>query len=294
MKYYIVYSIVFIIMVLSGCSSTGSLHENKVADSLGTTSEQQSTKKEATQSILKKESTTIGKQLYSAVVIKNIDGDTVKIHVNGHEETVRMLCIDTPETHHPRLGVQPFGPEAAEFTKETLFPGREIQIETGIGGGRDKYGRLLAYIYIDGKMFNEMLLQKGLARVAYVYAPNTKYVDEFYNIQKKAQAAGTGIWSIENYAREDGFHNDFAQGKHIDATPNMNAPSQHLTKENLQNNSSDDIESTSQCRGNIKGNANSLVYHVPGGAYYDSVQAHIVWFCSEQEAQNAGYRKSKR
>jgi endonuclease YncB( thermonuclease family) len=52
---------------------------------------------------------------------------------------------------------------------------------------------------------NEILLEQGLARVAYIYAPNTQYVDEFYAIQKKAQKKGVGIWSIENYAQEDGY-----------------------------------------------------------------------------------------
>ncbi|MDQ0226889.1 thermonuclease family protein [Metabacillus niabensis] len=64
---------------------------------------------------------------------------------------------------------------------------------------------MLAYVYIDNTMVNEQLLEKGLARVAYVYEPNTKYVDEFYEIQKNAMEQEIGIWSIENYATEDGF-----------------------------------------------------------------------------------------
>lgn len=55
-------------------------------------------------------------------------------------------------------------------------------------------------------MVNETLLEKGLARVAYVYAPNTRYVDEFREIQSKTQKQAIGIWSIENYVQEDGFH----------------------------------------------------------------------------------------
>lgn len=227
--------------------------------------------------------------LISAQIIKNVDGDTVVIRMDGKEEKVRMLCVDTPETHHPRLGVQPFGPEAADFTKKILYVGRNVQIEEGIGGGRDKYGRLLAYIYVDGKMFNETLLEKGLARVAYIYAPNTKYVDEFYAIQKKAQNEGLGIWSIENYARDDGYHADKAQDS------NTPAASTNQTKSNqFENNPSDDQETNLKCKGKIKGNANSHVYHVPGGAYYESTKDNIVWFCTEQDAQKAGYHKSKK
>lgn len=143
--------------------------------------------------------------LYKAEVIRNIDGDTIVISLKGKEETVRLLCVDTPETQHPRLGVQPFGPEASDFAKTVLHKGKKIEVEPGINWGRDKYGRLLAYLYVDGKMFNELLLEKGLARVAYVYPPNTKYVDRFYDIQDKAKKKGAGIWSIENYATDDGY-----------------------------------------------------------------------------------------
>ncbi|MCI1694749.1 thermonuclease family protein [Aneurinibacillus aneurinilyticus] len=142
----------------------------------------------------------------SATILSVTDGDTMKIKVNGKNETVRLLLVDTPETKHPNKPVQPFGPEASAFAKKTL-EGKNVQIEMDVSE-RDKYGRLLVYLWVDGKMFNEMLLEKGLARVAYVYPPNVKYVDPFREIQKKAQIAGLGIWSIENYVQKDGFHPD--------------------------------------------------------------------------------------
>jgi micrococcal nuclease len=144
------------------------------------------------------------KKLIDAKIVKVVDGDTMDILINNKKETVRLLLVDTPETVHPTKPVEPFGPEASKFAKETLT-GKDIKIEMDVSD-RDKYGRLLAYLYIDNKMFNEMLLEKGLARVAYVYPPNIKYVDHFRDIQKKAQVSGIGIWSIENYAQEDGFH----------------------------------------------------------------------------------------
>lgn len=229
------------------------------------------------------------KKLLPATIVKNVDGDTINISLNGKIEKVRMLCVDTPETHHPRLGVQPFGPEASAYTQKILPVGTKVEIEPGIGDGRDKYGRLLAYIYVNGKMFNEMLLEQGLARVAYIYAPNTQYVDEFYAIQKKAQKKGVGIWSIENYAQEDGYNTDDVD-KPKDKSTNSKAPSGN----NYQNNPSDDQETNLDCKGKIKGNANSHIYHVPGGSFYDSTTDNIVWFCSEKEAQDKGYRKSKR
>lgn len=161
--------------------------------------------------------------------------------------------------------MQPFGPEASQFAKETL-EGKEVELEFDVSE-RDKYGRLLAYVWIDGKMFNEMLLEKGLARVAYVFAPNTKYVDRFYEIQKKAQKEGIGIWSIENYVQEDGFQS-------------INADS--LNKE--ENNENEDCL--------IKGNINSKgekIYHTPDSPSYEQTKPEM-WFCTEEEAQAAGFR----
>lgn len=144
-------------------------------------------------------------RVVNATVVKNIDGDTLKVKLeNGKEETVRFLLVDTPETKHPRLGVQPFGPEASAFTKKYASVGKQIQLELDVSE-REKYGRLLAYVWVDGQMLNRMLIDQGLARVAYVYAPNTKYVDYLREAQKKAQAAKKGIWSVENYATDSGF-----------------------------------------------------------------------------------------
>ncbi|MEH7333464.1 thermonuclease family protein [Neobacillus drentensis] len=275
---------VMITFILSGCSS-------------GEVAEKVKTEKNSTPPVVHNEKEPSSteevnkKNLLPSTIVKNIDGDTVEVNLNGKVEKIRMLCVDTPETHHPRLGVQPFGPEASAYTKKILSVGTKIEIEPGIGNGRDKYGRLLAYIYVNGKMFNEMLLDQGLARVAYIYAPNTKYVDEFYAIQKEAQKKGIGIWSIENYAQEDGYHASNAQGTKEKAPASQPGTS---AKSNFQNNPNDDQESNLGCKGKIKGNANSHIYHVPGGSYYVSTNDNIVWFCTEKEAQDAGYHKSKR
>jgi micrococcal nuclease len=134
-------------------------------------------------------------------VVRNIDGDTLKVRLkNGKEESVRFLLVDTPETKHPKLGVQLFGPEASAFTKQIAPVGKDITLELDVSE-REKYGRLLAYVWVEGQ-----LIEQGLARVGYIYAPNTKYVDYLREIQTKAQQAKRGIWSVENYATEKGFN----------------------------------------------------------------------------------------
>ena len=142
-------------------------------------------------------------------LVKTIDGDTIKIRYEGKEQNVRYLLIDTPETNHPRLGKQPFGDQAKERNRELLANG-EVSIEFDIGPRTDKYGRLLAYVYVDGESVEEKLLEEGLARVAYVYPPNTRHLDRFEKAEKRAKDKGIGIWSIEDYATDRGFDNEKA------------------------------------------------------------------------------------
>ncbi|MYL35551.1 thermonuclease family protein [Pontibacillus yanchengensis] len=142
----------------------------------------------------------------SATVTRVVDGDTIEVNVDGETEDVRMLLVDTPETKHPSKPVQPFGPEASEFAKEKLS-GKEITLEFD-GPKRDKYDRLLAYVWVDDKNFNKMLLEEGLARYAYVYDPPYTYSQEFMKAQNRAKDAEKGIWSIDGYVTEDGFNSD--------------------------------------------------------------------------------------
>ena len=127
-----------------------------------------------------------------------------------------MVLVDTPETVHPGKPKQPFGSEASAFAKETL-EGKKVRLESDVSG-RDRYGRILAYVYINDRMFNEMLLEKGLARVA-VYPPDVKYVDRFRELQQKARKAKLGIWSIEDYASDNGYDDSKAPKTEADGTP---------------------------------------------------------------------------
>ncbi|MCY9399762.1 thermonuclease family protein [Bacillus haynesii] len=132
--------------------------------------------------------------LISAEVVNVVDGDTIDVRLkSGKQERVRFILVDTPETVHPKKGEEPFGREASDFTKKTLS-GQKVDLKLGVQE-RDKYGRLLAYVYLkDGTMINELLLQKGLARVA-VFPPNTEFVDQFRDIEVQAKKEYKGIWS---------------------------------------------------------------------------------------------------
>lgn len=159
-------------------------------------------------------------------LVKTIDGDTIKVLYNGEERNVRYLLIDTPETNHPRLGKQPFGEEAKERNRQLVNSG-SLTLEFDVGERFDKYDRLLAYVYVDGKSVQETLLAEGLARVAYVYPPNTRHLTPYEEVQAVAKQKALGIWSVENYATDSGFDSDAVPAK--PATSSGGASTQPVT-----------------------------------------------------------------
>lgn len=143
--------------------------------------------------------------IQKAVITDVVDGDTIKVYFDGKEETVRLLLIDTPETVKPNTPVQPFGEEASDYMRRRLIKDTVVELEFGIEV-RDKYNRLLAYVFKDGDFINEELVKEGLARVAYVYEPNTKYLDVLKQAENEAQKKKIGIWSIDGYVTDKGFN----------------------------------------------------------------------------------------
>ncbi|CDR65845.1 thermonuclease family protein [Staphylococcus schweitzeri] len=133
-----------------------------------------------------------------ATLIKAIDGDTVKLMYKGQPMTFRLLLIDTPETKHPKKGVEKYGPEASAFTKKMVENAKKIEVEFDKGQKTDKYGRGLAYIYADGKMVNQALVRQGLAKVAYVYKPNNTHEQLLRKSEAQAKKEHLNIWSEGN------------------------------------------------------------------------------------------------
>lgn len=198
-----------------------------------------------------------------------IDGDTIKIIYGGEEISVRYLLIDTPETNHPRFGEQPFGKEATDENRKLLESG-DVTIEFDAGDRFDDYGRLLAYIFVDGESVQEHLLESGLARVAYVFPPNTRYLDEFETAEQRATELGTGVWEFENYVTGRGFDSNAIEENEISS----------------DNSEKDDCD----IKGNINRNGDKI-YHMPGSHSYDQTNPEE-WFCSEQEARDNGFRSA--
>ncbi|WOA50585.1 thermonuclease family protein (plasmid) [Enterococcus faecalis] len=144
-------------------------------------------------------------QRIPADFVRHVDGDTTVLRIDGKEQKVRFLLVDTPETVKPKTKVQPFGLEASKRTKELLSTASEITFEYDSGDKIDRYGRVLGYIFVDGTLLQKTLVSEGLARVAYVKESNTKYLLELEEAQEKAKNESLGIWSIPGYVTERGY-----------------------------------------------------------------------------------------
>lgn len=127
-------------------------------------------------------------------VVRAVDGDTIEVQTTaGARETVRLLGVDTPETHHPRKPVQCYGPEAATYTQRRLA-GREVRLESDVET-RDVYGRRLAYVIVDGQRFDDELLRRGYARLL-VIPPNGAHARVMLHEELDARLARRGLWGV--------------------------------------------------------------------------------------------------
>lgn len=208
----------------------------------------------------------------TVLVTKVVDGDTIEIKGGIR---VRYIGIDTPESGQ-------CGGEEATRENSQLVENKKVTLETDVQK-LDRYGRTLAYVFIDGVFVNEELLKRGVATVT-TYPPNVKYVDRFLKAQEEARGQKKGTWAEEFCASVQG-------------DPLINSNTSEKQTSNVQGDPSNS-QLRSQCV--IKGNISSSgekIYHTPGQRYYERTKIEEVkgerWFCTEDEALKAGWRKSK-
>ena len=200
-----------------------------------------------------------------AKVLYAADGDTIWVDIDGKEEKIRFVGINTPELARDEKPAEFMAEEAKNFTSNTLRD-KEIYLEKDITD-RDKYDRMLRYIWlekpvanptkedIEEKTLNGILVKEGYAYSNY-YKPDIKYQKHLDNIEKSAQDKGLGIWS--------------------DPTNPI------ISKEDLGENYL------------IKGNKNSKLYHLPEWDSYDTVkEKNAVYFETEKEAKDAGFKPAR-
>lgn len=140
------------------------------------------------------EENTVGER---ATVSRVVDGDTVKVLVNGEEETLRMIGVNTPETVDPRRTVECFGKEASNAMKNRLTEGAEVTlIADQTQDNEDKYGRLLRYIEdADGQDVGLWLIAQGYAH-EYTYRVPYERQEAYQEAQRKASESQKGLWDV--------------------------------------------------------------------------------------------------
>jgi micrococcal nuclease len=121
-----------------------------------------------------------------------VDGDTIEVLIDGTEEDVRYIGVDTPESVKPGAAVECFGPEASDFN-ERLVGGERVRLEFG-PERRDDYGRLLAYVYVGERFVNADLVRRGYATTLTI-APNDQFAPLLNRLQQEAGNAGRGLWA---------------------------------------------------------------------------------------------------
>lgn len=128
-------------------------------------------------------------------IARYVDGDTIVVNMNGTNETIRFIGIDTPETHKPNTPVQCYGPAAAAHTQNTIKAagGKVRLVSDSLSTNRDRYNRLLRYVYLpDGTDLNELNVKEGYA-FYYPYFPFSKKAD-FKAAEDGAIASKKGLW----------------------------------------------------------------------------------------------------
>ena len=193
-------SVLSLSLFLGGCSSLDTILNSNVT--------QQS-------EALNKSKLEIPEGSEEASVERVVDGDTMKLNLKNSNEviTLRLLLVDTPESVKPGVDPQAYAIEASNFAKEVLQVNDTVYIEYDSGSKTDRYGRHLGYLWYYSKennswqMFNKTIIEKGFARVGYIYSQK-KHLDTLNEAQDKAKNSKLNIWSVDGYVTDKGFDVD--------------------------------------------------------------------------------------
>lgn len=126
-----------------------------------------------------------------ASVVRVVDGDTIEVRLGDRLESVRYIGVNTPEVRHPKRGEEPGGREATAVNRQ-LVAGKQVRLELDVQA-RDRYGRMLAYVWIGDVMINAELVRLGYAQVMTV-PPNVRHQALFLKLQRDARDARRGLW----------------------------------------------------------------------------------------------------
>ena len=202
-----------VLIVLSGCSE---MEQGSEQESNQTTTEDTQEKEDQPEKQQQSEETSgyahtsksdkenTAKNQVAVKLSRVVDGDTIKVYYKGREESVRYLLMDTPESKKPGECVQPYAEKASKRNEQLIQSGKlTLEFEKS---KTDKYGRLLAYVFVDGKSVQETLIKEGLGRVAYIYETPYKYLENYEKAEELAKEKRANIWSKKGLVSSRGFN----------------------------------------------------------------------------------------
>ena len=226
-------------------------------------------------------------------VVGIVDGDTIKVSIDGRTERVRVIGIDTPEL----AGGECYAQQASS-KMQSLAQSRSVRLEADPSqDDRDRYDRLLRHVFLDdGRSAAEVLIAGGFGR-EYTYAADYRYQSSYRAAEAAARAGDRGLWgsgcvdapAVGTTAKSDSAPKPSPKPKASEKPTSADRPARVVA---------DPPASSGKC--NIKGNINSegvKIYHVPGGRSYDKTKIDVSkgerWFCSTSEAETAGWRAAR-
>lgn len=237
-----------------------------------------------------------------ATVIETVDGDTVRVDIDGRIYKLRMIGVDTPETKHVRKGVQFYGIEASNFTQEKLL-GATVYLEKDVSE-TDKFDRILRYIWLNppqdpdnptyeelkNQSYNGILVRDGYANAS-TFPPDVKYKEWFAQMAKEARDANLGLWNkTERRAWE--VANGKTETTETETTETENDADEEskwtqTTETITRGDTNYEVDTT---QGPVKGNKKTKKYHTIGSPDYNKISTkNVTWFNTEEEAKAAGY-----
>jgi len=215
-------------------------------------------------------------------VMTVVDGDTIQVRLGDRTENVRYIGVNAPELHHSTKNEEPGGREASEANRR-LVDGQTVRLELDMQE-RDRYGRLLAYVYLGDMMVNAEMVAQGYAQVMTI-PPNVRHQDLFLKLQREARLLQIGLWRgtgpppPERRASAP-LASSLAQT--VESRPGVfpqdswTCPLSHPIKGNFTPHSGE------RC-----------IYHTPGGEFYSRTKPERCYVTGE-DAVKDGCRRSRR
>ncbi len=225
-------------------------------------------------------------------VVRVVDGDTIHVRIGDRIEKVRYIGMNTPELHHPVKGVEPLAREATEANRK-LVEGQTVRLELDVQE-RDRYGRLLAYVYFGDMMVNAELVAQGYAQVMTI-PPNVRHQELFLKLQREARLLQLGLW--RGTAPPPSTPGTPTPPRAADLAPpgaQEGQPAQVGARPGVPPQDAWTCPATHPIKGNFTPSSGErCIYHPPGGEFYGRTKPERC-YASGEEAIRDGCRASTR